>query len=161
MRKMVLRPDSSSYSSQDGDGVVRSSLNGGRGRYRRDKLGASKTVNASWTLTPVQYQYWRAFFVTGTKEGSLPFLCDLVGEDGCGPAEHECYFMPGSVSLPTQQGLMYVQRAVLEVKPLAHNSVLDDSIMDVFEASDGHPDKWFNIFDWLVNTKLPEALPDA
>lgn len=158
MRKMVLAPDASGYSSQDGEDVIRVQLDGGAGRYRTDKIGSTKIVNVKWTLLPEQYEYWRAFFTTGTQNGALPFLCDLVSEDAQGPAEHVCRFIPGSVSLPTQQGLMYVQQATLEVKPLPRDVSKDNAILMIWENSGGNPDYWLLSIERLVNIIMPETI---
>lgn len=156
MFKMALAPDADGYNSLDGDEVIHVKLDGGQGRYRRDKIGATKTVQVKWTLNPSQYEYWRAFYVTGTQKGALPFLCDLVSEDGAGPTEHVCNFVPGSVTLPTQAGLTYVQQATLEVVPIPRNEAADLALV-VFYA-DGGPEAGFAALAKLVNETMPEAL---
>lgn len=156
MERLLLRPNSEDYSQQEGSEVISVSLDGGAARYRRDKVGATRTVNASWTMNPRQYQYWRAFWHTATKRGALPFLCDLVGEDGTGPIQHVCSFIPGSVSMPAQQGLTYSQAATLEVKP---NPVDDDANMSVIAlfATGTDGDVFWNL-GRLINEVAPEAL---
>jgi hypothetical protein len=156
MYKLLLLPDADGYSSADGDEVLSVKLDGGAARYRRDKIGATKTVQVKWTLNPTQYAYWRAFYVTGTGKGSLPFLCDLVSEDGEGPVEHTCNFVPGSVSLPTQVGLMYVQQATLEVVPITHSTEADIAIINLFPEA---PSAVFAELEYLVNVAAPGALP--
>jgi hypothetical protein len=158
MEKLLLLPDSDGYSSTDGTEVLRTELDGGAGRYRRDKLGANKMVNVRWTLDPYQYMYWRAFYNTTTKKGTLPFLLDLVSEDGSGPTEHTCQFMPGSVTLPSQQGLTYVQQATLEVTPLPANADLDESIVFVYEIFGTDAQSILAALEHLVNVAAPEAL---
>lgn len=158
MHKLQLTPDASGYNSAEGESVIRSELDGGAGRYRLDKIGASKTVSARWTMTPMEYQYWRAFYATATQYGALPFLCDLVSEDGCGPIEHVCHFIPGSVSLPTQQGLTYVQQATLEVKPLPRDEAADTGLIIVWENAGGNPELWLNSLEKLVNYTMPENI---
>lgn len=158
MLKLLIVPDADGYNSVDGETVIRTGLDGGAARYRQDKLGASKMVSLKWTLNPQQYEYWRAFYVTGTKQGALAFLCDLVSENGRGPVEHVCNFIPGSVSLPTQQGYTYVQQAQLEVKPLVHNTQTDMSIIYLYGVTGGQTDSWINRLDHLVNVTAPAAL---
>jgi hypothetical protein len=154
----MLRPDADGYGSTDGNEVVRSELDGGVGRYRQDKIGASKMVNVKWTMNPSQYEYWRAFYATGTKKGALPFLCDLVSEDGNGPVEHVCNFIPGSVTLPSQVGLNYVQQAQLEVKPLPRNEASDIGLILAYGSAGGDPDQWFLSIEYLANTIMPENI---
>lgn len=158
LRKLALRPDSDGYSDSEGEDVIRVELEGGVGRYRRDKIGSSLRVNVRWTLNRTQYQYWRAFFVTQTQKGSLPFLCDLVGEDGLGPAEHVCSFIPGSVGKPGQSGLTYVQQATLEVKPLAHDAETDEDIMVAFEVLGETSSDVFLALERLCLVIAPEAI---
>lgn len=162
MRKMILRPDADGYSAAEPDGeVLRVDLDGGAGRYRTDKIGATKTVNVKWTMNPARYEYWRSFFETGTKRGALSFLCDLVSEDGLGPVEHTCSFIPGSVSLPTQQGLTYVQQATLEVTPIAHDPLVDVALMDLFELYEDKGSVILNKLAKLVTVDLVPGLEDA
>ena len=156
MERMLLRPNSEDYSQEEGTEVIRVELDGGAGRYRRDKVGATRRVNVSWTMNPNQYQYWRAFWHTATKRGSLPFLCDLVGESGQGPQQHVCYFVPGSVQMPSQQGLTYVQSATLEVKPNAVDDDLNLGIMAIFATSTDSDVFWD--LGRLVNEVAPETL---
>lgn len=130
MQKLYLAPDAEGYSSSDGEESLVTALDGGAGRYRQDKVGASKTVTAKWTMNAWEYEYWRAFYRTATGNGALPFLCDMLSEDGKGPAEHVCNFIPGSVSLPAQMGLTYVQQAQLEVRPRAFVPARDQEIID-------------------------------
>jgi len=158
MAKLMLRPDADGYQAQDGTTVLRTALAGGAGRYRRDKLGATKMVTVKWTMNPVQYEYWRAFFVTATKEGALPFTCDLVSEDGRGPVEHTCSFIPGSVGMPSQQGFTYVQAATLEVTPIPHDTAHDLALIEIFNESEGAPDAWLNALAQLVNVTMPETI---
>lgn len=158
MYKLQLRPDADGYNSVDGESVLRVQLDGGAGRYRTDKIGATKTVTATWTMHPTQYQYWRAFYETGTKRGALPFLCDLVSDDGTGPAEHVCNFIPGSVSLPTQKGFTYVQQATLEVKPLPRDKNADLALINIWEAAGPEPELWLNELEKLVNVTMPENI---
>jgi hypothetical protein len=156
MERLLLRPNSEDYSQEEGAEVIATSLDGGAGRYRRDKVGASRRVNVSWTMNPNQYQYWRAFWNTATKRGALPFLCDLVGEDGTGPIQHVCYFVPGSVSMPSQMGLTYTQSATLEVKPNPVNDAVNEGIMAIFATSTDSDVFWD--LARLVNETAPEAL---
>ena len=68
------------------------------------------------------------------KSGALPFLCDLVSEDGLGPQEHLCSFVPGTVVLTEQSGFTYRQQARLEVRPLATDAVADQAVIDAAAA---------------------------
>jgi len=158
LRKLLLAPDADGYGSTDGTEVIATSLAGGPSRFRRDFIGAPKVVNVQWTMNPSQYAYWRAFYATATMNGSLPFICDLVGNDGAGPAEHVCSFVPGSIGLPSQRGLTYVQQAQIEAKPLATDAVADTERMDIYEESQGQPDQWLAELSRLATVTIP-SLP--
>lgn len=157
MERLLLRPNSEDYHEQDAEEVIAVALDGGAGRYRRDKVNASKQVSVSWTMNPHQYEYWRAFWHTATKRGSLPFLCDLVGENGVGPIQHVCYFVPGSVSKPSQQGLRYVQAAALEVKQNPVDDAANLVILAAFALENDDSDVYWDLAR-LVNETAPEAL---
>lgn len=156
MQLLQLRPESGNYNQQEGSEVIAVALDGGAGRYRRDKIGASRTIAVSWTLNPQQYKYWRAFWHTITKRGSLPFLCELVGEDGLGPVSHVCYFVPGSVSMPSQVGLTYVQQATLEVRPNVVDDAANLQFITIYE--NGITDTLVGALSHLVNVKAPGVL---
>lgn len=156
--KLMLVPDANGYQSTEGNSAIYVALAGGAGRARLDKIGAAKTVEVSWTMNPDQYQYWRAFWRTAVKEGTLAFLCDLLSEDGSGATEHECRFIPGSVVMPSQYGLVYVQKAQLEVLPLPTDAVMDTAILMLFETSAGDPSGWFDALELLVLDTMPVSL---
>lgn len=156
--KLILTPDAEGYTSVDGNEVIGGPLAGGAGRYRRDKIGTNKIVTVTWTMNREEYQYWRAFFVTGTQNGSLPFTCDLLSEDGMGPVEHTCQFIPGSVSLPAQSGLTYVQQATLEVTPIPHDADFDMSLITLWQYTDGAPEPLLDAIARLVNVTMPATL---
>lgn len=154
-QRMFLAPDADGYQSTDGAEWLQTALDGGGSRFRRDKVGAAKSVTVKWTLNRAQYQYWRSFY---NSVGSATFTCPLLSEDGCGPVDQLCNIVPGSVSLPTQQGLMYVQQAQLEVQQLPLDPVNDASVMVLFSASEGEPDAWLAALAHMVNVTAPSVL---
>lgn len=158
MDKLILVPDADGYQSADGDENIGIKLDGGASRIRKDKIGAAKMVSCKWTLNPGLYQYWRTFYAAATKNGSLPFLCDLLSEDGGGPVEHVCQFVPGSVSLPMQQGLMYVQQAQLEVIPLPRDTALDTAILLLYNAAGAEAEPFLRKLYEYVNKDLPAIM---
>lgn len=157
MERLLIIPDADGYNQREsGEEVFRTELQGGRGRYRRDKVGASRTVSVTWTLNPAQYQYWMAFYTTTLKKGTLPFLCALVSDYGNGPEEYEASIIPGSVGLPRQQGFVYQISATLEVTPNTHDPLTDQSIIDTYETfRDGGYQAMMDIAK-LVNVTMPE-----
>jgi hypothetical protein len=161
MYKLALIPESDGFQVTDGNEVIAIALDGGASRFRRDKLGASSVVNVRWVMDPGQWQYWRAFYRTATKRGSLPFLCDLLSEDGSGLAEHTCSFVPGSVRLPEQRGLMYVQEATLEVTPIAGDEEFDMSLILLYAGTGDLTEEFVGSIEELVNVTMPENLAEA
>lgn len=137
MRKLILSPDTDSYSVTEGVDFIGTAFRDVAGRYRLDKLGSPKIIAAVWTLRQQEYAYWRAFYHTAIEKGVFPFLCDLIPEDGRNLVEHVCMMIPGSVKMPAQQGLAYVQQAMLEVLPLPHNAAADLAVIAAFEAAYG------------------------
>jgi hypothetical protein len=155
MYTMFLAPDAEGYTSTDGEEWVQSKVDGGAGRYRRDKYGATKRINVQWTLNPAQFQYWRAFWRT---VGSDKFLCPLVSEDGTGAKDHEVNIIPGTVNLPRQIGLTYVQQCQLEAKPLIVDPEDDLAILALFEATGGFPDALYGSLAHIVTVVMPEYI---
>lgn len=129
---LALAPDAESYTQKDKAEVTSIPVEGGLGRYRRDLLGAARSVGVQWTLNPYQYRYWRAFWQTLLKRGSERFTCDLVPEDGCAPVAHECLVVPGSMGVPSQGGRTYVIGATLEVTPLPVDDAANEAIIEAF-----------------------------
>lgn len=114
--KLLVRPESSSYNLTFGTEALRTELDGGRGRYRADILGASTMLEGvQWRLDPDEYDYFMAFYRTESKRASLPFTMDLM-VDSSGLVECDCNFIPGSVRLSEQSGITYVVSASIEVK---------------------------------------------
>lgn len=156
--RMLLVPESDSYSETEGAEVIATRLDGGQARYRRDKIGVTTLASVQWKMNPGQYQYWRAFFVGVLKRGTLPFICQLVSEDGTGPSDHVCTFVPGSVAKPGQQGLTYIQTAQLEVVPLPHDEVFDVAVVALFESAGPDGAEALSLMARLVNTTMPDHL---
>jgi len=156
MDKFQLPPDSAAYTVVDGKEVVAVQLDGGAARYRRDILNANSKVTCQWTFDRDEYQYMRAFYRTATSNGSLPFLIDLALDD---PAltEHQAYFVPGSMSLREQRGLMYVVAAELDVKPIPRDQAHDECLVMIWSNYAPEPALFLNQLEQLVNVQLPET----
>lgn len=155
--KLQLRPDTQGYAVQDGMDAIFIELDGGAGRYIRDKWGSTSRVPASWTLFPAQYQYLRAFYNTTIQKGSLPFLCDLILDDPS-PVEHVCRIVPGSMNLGSQQGLAYISSCQLEVEPNPIDEDFDESLVAIYDAYGEDAYRVLNLFEQLVCEDLPGAL---
>lgn len=155
MYKLILPPDQSSYSVVDGEENLRQILDGGLGRYRRDVIGASSTVNCQWTVDRNNYQYLRSFYNIITESAS-PFLIDLY-IDAPYLTEHTAYFIPNTMRLSSQSGLTFTLTCQIEVEPI-DNSEFDTTFIELIQAY-GSPEEVSAIFvslEKLVNVDLPK-----
>lgn len=156
--KLQLRPDTQGYSVQDGEDVIAIELDGGAGRYIRDKWGSTSRVSVTWTLLPAQHQYLRAFYNTIIQKGALPFLCDLILDDPQ-PIEHVCRIVPKTMNLGSQQGYAYISSCTFEVEPITPDAELDETLVMLYEEyGEGYGDI-INLLAKLVNEDLPEINP--
>jgi hypothetical protein len=132
--KLHLRPEGRAYKMEPGSEVIRSDLDGGAGRYRRDVFGSSYYVAVNYILDPTEHDYFWAFYRTATLRGSVPFEADLL-LDGSTISEYSCHFMQKPV-LTEQRGLGYFIQAQLEVtKPFDDGEVAaDEAIIAAYET---------------------------
>lgn len=158
MRKLLLRPNSSGYTATAGNEIMSAATDGGASRSRRDFIGAPALINVAWMLDEDGFDYLGAFFRTGTANGSLPFLCDLL-LDRPMLREHTCKFVPGSFKpIASTAAFTFNAAAQFEVLPLPVDEELDNNIMDLWEQSNG------GVFDiaariaYTANVVIPEAL---
>lgn len=158
LRKFGIIPDSSSYVVTDGEDAIFTKLDGGLGRYRLDKVGASKTVECQFSLTRSEYSYFRSFYDEHAMHGGNSFLIDLVIDDS-GLEEHQAFIKPGDVQLSEQVGLLYVVSMTLEVKPVIRTSGYNVILVAMFDAYGSKYDIEFasvaSKLEVLVNTTLP------
>lgn len=154
-----LRPDGAAYSVDGGSEVTSTDLAGGLGRYRRDKLGASNSVNVQYTCDPLRYQYLRSFFREACDMGSSPFVADLIF-DTCDFQSYKCYFTDKTgFKLMSQAGLSYVVGATLEVVPVQQiDPSFDDSLVMLYGVYGECSPTVLNAFDVLVNSILVTSL---
>lgn len=155
--KLIIPPDNSSYTVADGKEVVSTVLDGGAARYRRDILGATSTVSATWILGRDEYKYLRSFYRGVTQKGALPFLIDLV-LDSFELTEHKAYFLPGSMQLTGQKGLTHWVSAQLEVYP--KEDIDNGDFASVYSEFGNIPNFLLNedILQVVVNELWPEVL---
>ena len=115
MTKFAIAPDSASYSFTERAETVGAVLQGGLGKYRQTVKNPSVVVQVQWTYDAGGYGYFKAFYATYTKSGSLPFEIDLA-IDGTALEEYTAYFLDDSISTSAVSGTDYVVRASLELK---------------------------------------------
>jgi len=153
MAKLNLSPEQSTYSTEEGTGVVRFELEGGPAALYADQLGASHTVNVTWVCNPDEYEELIAFHAA---ESHRPFQIDLV-IDSPFAEEYTAQFVPRSASLVEQSGETYVVEAKLEVTPLAADANLDELIIETFANGDSLTEL-LKLLGRLVNVNLPDAV---
>jgi hypothetical protein len=112
--KLHLTVDRDGYSYTFGPTSISAQLDGGATKTRADLFGTTTNISVKWNCNIDDYNYIMAFYRTATKNGSLPFLCDLV-LDGADVDEYTVKFVQGTFKLAQQQGLLYVMQAQLEV----------------------------------------------
>jgi hypothetical protein len=127
MTKFARSPSFAGFSAQLGSNTLSTELDGGAGRYRRDKIGAAHKVQVQWALTEQGFDYLMAFYRTEIDYGSLPFTIDIAGVDAAALTTYTARFMgaPSSVCL----GDVYQVSATLEVAPLAVDAGADAALV--------------------------------
>ena len=121
------------YAVRHGNEFLRVELDGGMPRYRRDKIGTSSRVDVQWACNLLQYQYLEAFYRTVVKNGSDPFLVDLILDNPV-TKTYEAHFVPGTYGLATVTGLRRVVSAQLDVKPQRADREFDEAIVAAYNA---------------------------
>ncbi len=155
--KCIIPPNQSSYSVKDGTEVIRVKLDGGKGRYRRDILNSTSTVNVAWTVGADEYEYLRAFYKVMKVNASTPFKIDLI-LDSASLTEHDAFFIPDTMQLQEQKGLTYIVAAQLEVVPLPQNYQNDDYLVNMWQEFGADWPVWADKLDTIVNVDWPGAL---
>ena len=158
LTKLILAPDRTAYTVQDGVETLEVKLDGGASRFRWDIVGSTSNVTVQWSVGPENYQYLRAFYRTISSHGADPFLIDLILDE---PSftEHTVHFIPGSMRLQSQSGLKYVVAAQLEVIPEIEDSALNESIVEIINAYGGYeePSLVFDLLETLINVDFPQV----
>ena len=158
MQKFVIPPDNSAYSVTDGKEVIATQLDGGAARYRKDIIGATSTVNASWILGRDEYAYLRSFYRGITGKGATPFVIDLI-LDNYELTEHKVYFIPGSMQLTQQKGLTYWVSVQLEVTP--NEDTDNGNFAYIYQDLGQNWQYWLDKLNVIVNESLPQSLPNV
>ena len=159
MRKIALQPAQASYKVIPGNEVISNKLAGGRGRYRRDLIGATATVSVRWPLQVAgELQYFWAFYYNIINHGSLPFLADLV-IDRQALTTHVCNIIPETIGVVNIGGPNYEVYADLEVEPAERNDDFDFGLVLAYEAWGDRAEATILSLERVVNVVLPGSLP--
>ncbi len=155
LTRLEILPQQASYAVTDGIQAVDQKLDGGLSRYRQDQLDPAAKIKCQWFCKAVQYSYLKAFYKTITKGASLPFLLDLILDDGTELTEHTAYFVPGTFKLTQVRGLTYVVSAELEVRPIVEDEEYNQSFVDSYNAYGEEFPDFYNDFEYFINVYLP------
>lgn len=149
MKKLQLLPDSSSYNVKFGEGNISTRLNGGASRVRKDTVDNVHSINVGFNLNKEQYQYIMAFYRHITKRGALPFLMDLITDEGS-PQTHKVQIVPNTFQLSEQAGHRYGISFTVEAEPLSEHAESDTQLIANYESGKPlHTDPqqgWGNFF---------------
>lgn len=157
--ELILPPSEDGYSAEESvETVIRTQLDGGAGRYRKDIFGASDLVSCQWICDAGQYNYLRSFY-RSTDSGSLPFKAKLI-IDHADLQYYECRFIPKSFKLDGVKGLSYSVSATIEATPINEIDVdLDKDIIFLAELLGPDYEQLFIQFsdklDKIVNIDWP------
>ena len=151
---LALVPDSSGFSANVGDGVLSVKLDGGASRYRRNYIGSTYDVKASWILNRQEYAYMKAFFRTACNDGATPFYIKMIFEDDY-LKPYKAYWKPKTFSLNNSEaGEVFYVSAELEVFPNP-DAANDDEILIAFEGKFNESEDELNT---ITNYDLPNHM---
>lgn len=160
LKKFIIPPLETGYTVTDGEETIVEKLDGGAGRYRSDILNASLKVTVRWLFTQAQFGYFRAFYKGTTASGALPFLLDLIVDEGATLTEHTCNFVPRKVKTAKVKGFSYQVSAELEVRPIVYSDGFYESIVFLYEhfgEDQTGASSMFNQLEQLVTVDLPNT----
>ena len=144
-----MLPDSSSYNVKFGEGNISTRLSGGASRVRKDTVDNVHSINVGFNLNKEQYQYIMAFYRHITKRGALPFLMDLITDEGS-PQTHKVQIVPNTFQLSEQAGQRYGISFTVEAEPLSEHAESDTQLIANYESGKPlHTDPqqgWGNFF---------------
>lgn len=145
--KFPIPPDSTDYVLQNGEEVIEIEVEGGKARRRRDYLSKPSSLRVFWIFEQAEYQYFKAFFNSSLKKGSLPFLMDLI-VDNPYLQEHTVSIKSGSLTMSDPLGLSIRVEAELEVQ-LPIQLGFDEMILFLWDKPD-----FLNTLEQLTNYDL-------
>lgn len=149
-----LSPDTNGYTVTTGVSTLVTQLDGGSGRYRKDQLGASSTVQVTYTLGVGDYQYLLAFFRTVLQEGSLAFQTELLFETP-DVTDYCCNIVPGTFKLSSQQGETYVVVVTYEATSInPPDPTVDLALVVAYNTYGSNTDTTLSQLAYLVNVQM-------
>lgn len=130
-----IPPDSDGFNVLAGNSSISILLDGGGPRIRADQLGVVSRVSCQWSVDAKHFDYMMAFYRTGTKNGTQPFLISLVGVDSSIPTMYQAWIVGGTFKPVTkQEGLEYVVQAQLWVMPTTYSVANDMTLLNRYPS---------------------------
>lgn len=114
--KFPFTPTQEGYAAQKRSGLVSVDVVGGPSWSRLDTTGNPFKLSVSWDLFGDKYDMFMGYVRNWERSGGDPFLIDLLLE-GSHFVEYQATFVPDSVQLESNRGLLFTVSAVLEVMP--------------------------------------------
>ena len=134
-------PRTRNYRIQPGENVLRTEMETGAARQRRQSLGAPSTIPCEFLYTNVQYAIFESWYETKADEGATFFTIFL--RSGLGYVEHEARFKGQPQPRLLSGRTHWVVTAELEIRkrPILSEEALDlalsEDLSGLLAAIDG------------------------
>jgi hypothetical protein len=137
----IIPPSQTSYRVKKPLEFIQVELEGGETRTRRDKIGATYTVDCQWQLTPEQYGTISGFFRDRLQNGVRIFRIPLK-IDVAALVEYRARFLGEPEELTANEGLLHVVSARLEVlpNPIVSFNLICQNVSDTRVIAGNNPD---------------------
>ena len=152
--KFMLKPFRDGYNFVLGRSTLTTQYTAGLPRQRRVQVGAVHRLQATYKCRRSQYQYLMAFLRVYEAK---PFLAYLLLDD-INHQWYECRIVSDDISVSTLGDQIFTVSLDLAVKSKPHNLDADESLIAIYEMTDGQIDAFFNHLEKQVNEDLPDAL---
>lgn len=137
----IIPPSQAGYRVKKPTEFIQVELEGGEARTRRDKIGATYTVDCQWELTSKQYTALTGFFrdrlQSGVRIFRIPLLIDVPVL-----VNYRARLLGEAEELGQTEGLLQVVRAKLEVipNPIVSFNLFLQSVSDDRVVATNNPD---------------------
>lgn len=130
---LLLVPSDTSYSVSDATNkVLRVTLDGGRGRYRRDQLVTTKLAQVVFDCDVKMYDYL-ASFIRWHEANAASFNANLMTEEAV-IRLHTCNIIPGSVKQTYTGELTRVSMTLEVLSNTSYPEATDQTNLDAVAA---------------------------
>ena len=164
--KLTLKPFADGYNVSLADDFITTPMQGGKPRQRKVFEGGWHQVSCTYKHRPAAHQYFLAF---RRAYAGRPFLAYLLVDDIV-HRWYQCCFINNKQVTPRWGGGMFTVSCELMVEPIPYdydsngnlvaypyNINTDQTIVAIYNMTDGQSDAYFNALEKLVNQDLPDA----